>query len=275
MKILHVSDLHSHPAWFAWLARVAAGYDLVCITGDLLDGGQPDAIFDQMREISAAISRISTPIAICSGNHDMVHAKGDDPAALWVRDLVRPGVWADGDHFELFQRKFYCHPWIGPIPGASAGDIWIIHSPPEGSATSRSRGGDFDQGDFEFAELCKAGRGPMIALCGHVHEPRGWHATVGRTLIINPGCSRDPAVPAHVILDLAARTATRHLPGHATETIRLPDPTAGQVLKNRTVAEVETLLATTVSNQRAEGFRMTPEEIEETRRRLMRLLYEQ
>ncbi len=272
MKILHVSDLHSNPAWFAWLARVAAGYDLVCIAGDLLDAGQPDTIADQMRDIAAALGQISTKLAICSGNHDMVHADGDDHSALWVRALVRQGVWSDGDRFELFGRKFYCHPWIGPTPGASAGDIWIIHSPPEGTATSRNHGGDFDHGDFEFAELCKAGRGPSIALCGHTHHPISWHATIGGTLILNPGYSRDPAVPAHIVVDLVARTATRHMPGCESESIRLPvRSVAQQVLGRRTLAEIDSLLALTASNQRAEGIHLTTVEMEEARRRLRAL----
>src|SRR5690606_17219473 len=123
-------------------------------------------------------------------------------------------------------------------------------------------GGDFDHGDFEFAEQCKAGRGPSIALCGHIHEPRAWHAMLGRTLALNPGYSRDPSVPAHIVVDLVERTATRHLTGHATETIRLLGAAAKQVLQNRTVGEVDALLATTVSNQRAEGIHMTMAEIE-------------
>lgn len=277
MKILHVSDLHSNLAWFNWLVCAAADYDLICLAGDLLDAGQPDTNADQMREISAILGRISTKLALCSGNHDMVHAEGESEghSALWVRDLARPGVWSDGDRFELLGRRFYCHPWMLPTPAASAGDLWIIHSPPQGAATSQVEGGDFDHGDFEFAEQCKSGRGPSIALCGHIHEPSAWHATLGRTLILNPGFSRDPSVPAHIVVDLVARTATRHLTGHAAETIRLSGTTARQVLQKRTVGEVNVLLATAVSNQRAEGIRMTPEEIEETRRRLMRLLYEQ
>ncbi|MFZ5497219.1 MAG: metallophosphoesterase family protein [Verrucomicrobiota bacterium] len=275
MKILHCSDLHGVFPWYEWLVREAPGYDLVCLAGDLLDAGSPGTIPDQMRDISVILGRVRTAMAICSGNHDMVHAVDSGPSALWVQDLRRPGVWTDGDRCERQGRRFYCHPWVLPVPVASAGDIWIIHSPPEGTATSQADGSDYDHGDFEFSELCQSGRGPAIALCGHIHEPRSWNATMGRTLVLNPGWSRDPLVPAHIVLDLSQRTATRHFPEHPPETVRLPGPTAAEILGNRTSSQIESLLATTVSNQQAEGIPMTPEEIEETRLRLRRLLYEQ
>lgn len=273
MKILHVSDLHANLHWFDWIRRVAVSYDLVCIAGDLLDAGRPDTIADQMREVSAAIGRISTKVAVCSGNHDMVHACGDDnSSSLWVCDLKRPGVCADRDSFTLGKRRFYCHPWVLPLPDAKDGDIWIVHAPPEGTAVSQVPGGDFDHGDFEFSELCKAGRGPSIALCGHIHHPISWHATVGRTLVFNPGESSDPYVPAHIVVDLEQCNATRHMPGRESESVRLPEFSAAQrVLKRRTPAEIDSLLTLTVSSQRAEGIHMTEAEIEEARRRLRRL----
>lgn len=276
MKILHTSDLHANLAWLEWIERNASNFDLVCLAGDLLDGGQPDTTADQMREIFARMGRISTPVAVCSGNHDMVHATDcDEPSGLWVRDLRRTGVHSDGDTFTRGRWRFYCHPWVLPLPAATDGDIWIVHSPPESTATSRVEGGDFDHGDFEFAEMCKAGRGPSIAFCGHIHHPIAWHATLGRTLIFNPGHSSDPQVPAHIVIDLDGQTATRHLPGRGSETIRLSPHPTGPMIRKRTASEIESLLSLTISNQRAEGIRMTPEEIEEVRRRVMRLLHEE
>ena len=276
MKILHVSDLHANLNWFDWLERSAASHGLVALSGDLLDAGRPDDMADQRREVSAIIRRISTKLVVCSGNHDMVPSEVEDPSALWVRDLRRPGVWSDGDRFELGGRRFYSHPWVLPLPAALAGDIWILHSPPEGTDTSQVEGRDFDHGDFEFSELCKSGWGPAIALCGHIHHPISWHARVGRTLVLNPGESPDPRIPAHIVIDLEQRIATRHMSGRAPETIRLPESSiAQQVLKRRTPDEIESLLALTVSNQRAEGIDMPPEEIEETRLRLMRRFHDQ
>ncbi len=271
MKILHVSDLHANLHWFDWIHRVAASYDLVAISGDLLDARRPDAIVDQMREISAAVARISGTVAICSGNHDFV-GRADIPSASWMHDLALPGVWVDGNSFQIGTRHFLCHSWLSPHPSADEGDIWIVHAPPEGTAVSQTEEGDVDHGDFEFRELCKADRGPSIALCGHIHQPLSWYASVGRTLVFNPGESPDPYVPAHIVLDLTQRVATRHMPGREPESIRLPGLlTAEQVLSSRTPAKIESLLALTVSNQEAEGIHMTEAEIEETRRRLRQL----
>lgn len=269
MKILHVSDLHSNLHWIDWIRRAAVSYDLVCIAGDTLDAGRPDAMTEQISEVSAAIGRISTRVAICSGNHDLV---GDIPSLTWLQDLRCPDVSCDGDRFQVGQWQFRCVPWLSPLPASADGEIWIIHAPPEGTATSQVEGGDFDHGDFEFGELCKSGRGPSIALCGHIHHPIFWHATVGRTLVLNAGESPDPYVPAHIVIDLKQGIATRHMPSRESESIRLPGfAAAPQVLKRRTPAEIDSLLALTESNQRAEGIQMTEAEIEETRRRLRRL----
>lgn len=269
MKILHVSDLHSSLNWFDWIRRVAVNYDLVCIAGDLLDAGRPDTMADQIKEVSAAIARISTRVAICSGNHDLV---GDDPSASWQRDLRCHEISCDGESFKAGKWSFRCVPWLSPLPAAADGDIWIVHAPPESTTTSQVEGGDFDHGDFEFSELCKSGCGPSIALCGHVHHPISWHANVGRTLVFNPGESPDPYTPAHIVIDLEQRIATRYMPGRESESIQLPASSAAQqVLKRRTPGEIESLLALTVSNQRAEGIHLTEAEIEEIRRRLRRL----
>ncbi len=271
MKILHVSDLHYNLGWFNWLERVAANYDLVCIAGDLLDASQPDIISEQIRTVAASIGRMSTTVAICSGNHDLV--KGVEiPSALWMHELCLPHVWVEGNSFKIGGRNLLCHSWLSPLHAASEDDIWIIHLPPQGTETSRAKENNFDHGDFEFSELCKSGRGPAIALCGHIHQPRSWHDIVGRTLVLNPGESNDPGIPAHIIIDLEQYVAVRHAPGHIDEAISLPvDLRTKKILRSRTAGEIESLLVLSVSNQRAEGIHLTAAEIKETRRRLRRL----
>ncbi len=89
--------------------------------------------------------------------------------------------------------------------------MWLSHAPPAGTATAWTRHG-IDFGDHEFRSVCSAGIGPSIALCGHVHEPKAWHATVGRSLVLNPGFSSDSAVPNFNVLDLK-RGVVRHRAG--------------------------------------------------------------
>jgi len=54
MKILHVSDLHSIAAWFDWLIAESPNYELVCLTGDILNLGDLSSDID--REIDATLN---------------------------------------------------------------------------------------------------------------------------------------------------------------------------------------------------------------------------
>jgi Icc-related predicted phosphoesterase len=220
MRILHCTDFHANLGWFHWLAQAAPHYDLVCLSGDLLDMGFPKTIPHQQAEIKAVLGAIATPLAICSGNHDMVHSEHHPEGALWVRDLKRQNVWVDGDRFRLGGHHFHCQSWNEPIPPARSGEIWIIHAPPEGCAVAVSKYAG-DVGDFEFSQLCLNAGGPRLALCGHVHSPQRWHSLVGVTRIFNPGCNATDPWPAHVVFDLAAGTATRRLHGLQEERIFL------------------------------------------------------
>ena len=220
MRILHCSDFHANRGWFHWLAQVVPQYDLVCFSGDLLDMGSPETIRCQQAEIKKTLGAIATPFAICSGNHDMVHSDLHPEGARWVRDLKRQNLWVDGERFRLGGHNFYCQSWNEPIPAAQPGDIWIIHSPPEGcpAAVSKYAG---DVGDFEFSQLCLNGGGPRLALCGHVHSPLSWNSVLGGTQVFNPECNATDPCPAHIVVDLTAGTATRHGPGLPEETVLL------------------------------------------------------
>jgi predicted MPP superfamily phosphohydrolase len=75
LKILLVSDLHFQKPWFLWLAKEASQYDLVCISGDLLDGFNEDtSVLDQvlwlLKEWKPLCLNAGIPLAISSGNHD-------------------------------------------------------------------------------------------------------------------------------------------------------------------------------------------------------------
>ncbi|RXK53499.1 hypothetical protein ESB00_17555 [Oleiharenicola lentus] len=270
MKILHVTDLHGNLPWYHWLAREAHRYDLICLSGDLIELN--DSAPQQMAAITEVLAGIRTPLAICSGNHDMVHARAQGGGALWVSDLKRDGVWVDGDRFELGGEKFYCHRWNEPIPHAESEEIWITHAPPEWSVVSwGGRGGDL--GDHEFALVCRAMRGPRIALCGHAHTPPGWTALVGRTQAFNPGHATNAPEPAHIVLDLSLGVAIRHYLGRPPAAVQIERPTARDILRKRSPQDLDRLLDLTVQNQKAEGHVLTAEENAEVRRRLRKLAF--
>jgi len=223
MRILHCTDLHARDAWYRWLAAECGQFDLVCITGDLLDLNPYRSTDGQLDRVMAHLQKISAPIAVCSGNHDSV--AGEDMRlqhSRWLQDLRRPNLWADGDSFVLGGFRFACMPWQGVLPRAAREDVWLIHSPPDLCPTGIARGGA-GFGDPVFGELCRAGRGPRLALSGHVHEPQSWGAKIGRTWSLNPlgPDGNDSGAPAHIAVDLAAGTAVLSRTSGAKDAVQL------------------------------------------------------
>jgi Icc-related predicted phosphoesterase len=209
MRILHVTDFHGSDALFDWLTRAGKGFDLVALSGDLLDLNQHRPVGDQIDRVLAHLRRISVPLAVASGNHDSVAGCGPRlELAHWLNEARREGVWLGGDSFKLGGCKFRCIPWNGALPNAQPEEIWLIHSPPDEVPTGISRGG-VGWGSFEFGELCRSQQGPRLALSGHVHDPQSWSAKIGRTWSLNPGCLDGASTPNHIDIDLVRGIAAR------------------------------------------------------------------
>lgn len=209
MNILHVSDLHSNAAWFDWLIAESPKHDLICLTGDILNLGDLSSEID--REIDTALTRLAavrTPLALCSGNHDLHYLAGQD-RAQWMRSLRRKNVWMDGDAFWFCDYRFRCIGWCDPVPQGTNDDFWLMHAPPFGARTSMVAGG-ISHGDEEQRDTCLAGEGPRFTLGGHVHQPLGFWAALHETISLNPGRGDHPDLPNHIVLDLHARTMTHH-----------------------------------------------------------------
>lgn len=207
MRILQVTDIHAQEGQLRWLVRESGNFGLVVITGDLLDLNAHRPLADQLDRVTSYLSQIKTPMALCSGNHDSFTDAGPRfEHASWMQDLRRKNVWVDGDKFTLGGRSFRCVPWRGQLETPGADEIWLIHSPPDESPTGITRGGA-GFGDFAFGDLCRAGRGPQLALSGHVHDPLSWRAKVGRTWSLNPGCVDCGAGLNSIEIDLARGVA--------------------------------------------------------------------
>lgn len=210
MRLLHCTDFHGRADWYEWLIRESPRYDLVCLTGDLLDLNPYRSMVGQVEMVTAYLGRIGTPLAVCSGNHDSL--AGDDlrlQHARWMQELRRKDVWVDGDRFEVGGFRFRCIPWLSQAVKAAPDEIWLIHSPPDRSRTGIARGG-VDFGDGTFGDQCRAGDGPRLALSGHVHDPQSWWVRSGCTWSLNPGVAEDEASPRHIAIDLGRDVATWH-----------------------------------------------------------------
>jgi len=214
MRILHCSDFHGHIPWFHWLREVARQYDLVCLTGDLIDLFSKASPDEQLTRISETLRGIETPLAICSGNHDLPDAS---TGMGWMRTLLPAQLYADGNVFTMKGYTFRCIGWQESFPMAvDATEVWLAHAPPDECATSQARE-VLDYGSFDLGEVCRSGMGPRLILSGHIHNPLKWHARIERTWSFNPGVGTSRDHPNVIELNLERKIAI-----HTHQTTRGP-----------------------------------------------------
>ncbi|MCC6416495.1 MAG: metallophosphoesterase [Opitutaceae bacterium] len=204
MRILHCSDFHHHIPWFSWLKNTSHRYDLICLTGDLIDLFSKTSPRDQIAQIREVLSAIPTPVAICSGNHD--DADGT-VGTTWMREVRSNQFWSDGDVFNLKGYALRCIGWNQPLPvSGTPTEIWLVHAPPDDCTTSQERSGP-NQGSFDLGEICRSGLGPRIILSGHVHLPVNWRARIEHTWSFNPGVGANRDQPNAIELNLERNIA--------------------------------------------------------------------
>lgn len=225
IRILLVSDLHYALKQYDWTAAAARDFDLVVIGGDQLDiSGIVDGrvqiavILKYLRRLTA-----DTRVLVCSGNHDLDSRNADgEKVARWMDKVRRLGIPTDGDSLVHGDTLFtICPWWDGPatreaVAAQLARDaqkpkkhwIWVYHSPPEGSPTSRTHARSF--GDADLTGWIESFR-PDIVLAGHIHQAPfdgagGWADRMGSTWVFNAGRQIGP-VPTNIVIDLARREA--------------------------------------------------------------------
>lgn len=226
MRILLVSDLHYALPQFDWVVGRAPHFDLVVLAGDQLDISSRVAIDAQTVVILQYLSLLHRAgnVAVSSGNHDLTGPDQEgEQAALWLSEAREQGVPVDGDSLVLDDTLVTICPWWDGPKGRGAVDaqlaadaarrpgrwIWVYHWPPLGSPTCWT--GRRDYGDEDLVGWIDVHQ-PDFVLCGHVHQPPfkpdgAWADRIGKTWVFNPGHQIGP-VPAHIEIDLAARSAT-------------------------------------------------------------------
>lgn len=228
MRILLVSDLHYALPQLDWVVRAAPSFDLVALAGDHLDVGSPVSLDAQSVVLLRYFSlmRPGRSLLLSSGNHDLTGSDAHgERAALWLPESRRDGVFTDGDSLLAGDTLItVCPWWDGPSGRAAlerqlAADalrrparwVWIYHWPPLGSPTCWT--GKRQYGDPDVAAWI-ASYQPDFVLTGHVHEPPfkpagAWADRIGNTWVFNAGKQIGPE-PAHIVIDLAAGTASWH-----------------------------------------------------------------
>jgi len=225
VRYLIASDLHYELPQLDWIASQAGEFDAVVLAGDHLDVVGRAEINAQISLMLAYLDRLAehTTVIAISGNHDLDRRLPDgEKTAGWLAETAARVV-TDGSTVELGDDVISsCAWWEGSETrrlvedqlAADAGRprvgswIWAYHAPPAVSPTSWS--GSRHYGDDVLDELIER-HGPDVVLTGHVHEapfrPDGsWNDRIGHTLVLNAGRQAGP-VPAHLILDTAAREA--------------------------------------------------------------------
>jgi hypothetical protein len=248
VRLLLVSDLHYGLPQLDWVVRATPSFDLVVLAGDLLDIGSAVPLDAQTVVLRRylALMQAQGRIAVGSGNHDLTgpDAHGEQ-GALWLQEARAAGIAADGDTIDLGDTRLtLCPWWDGPV-GRAALDarlqaesatrpsrwIWVYHWPPMDSPTCWT--GRRHYGDADLGAWIDRHR-PEMVLTGHVHEspfkPAGaWADRRGATWVFNAGRQIGP-VPAHVVIDLGARTATwRSMMGEETLSLDAPQAPARTV----------------------------------------------
>lgn len=224
VKILVVADLHYTLKQWDWVRTAAVRFDRVIIAGDLLDIGRIVPLEAQIVVVRKYLGRIAatTPLLICSGNHDILESPGrGEHDAAWLQDERRKNLRVDGDRAEDGDLVFSVLPWWdGPeartaIERQLARDqprsrrwIWIYHAPPAGSPVAWDGRRDF--GDRYLPDWIGRYQ-PWLVLGGHIHNAPfvkggAWTDLLGTTRVLNPGKQPGPA-PTAIVIDTSENTA--------------------------------------------------------------------
>lgn len=208
MKILHVTDLHLNPRWFAWLAESAPLSDLVCISGDLLDRDNALPHAAQVEMVSGWLRQFDRPLCVCSGDHDLEWDARHEcwRRASWLAGSLAAHVHGDGAVVDLHGVRVHSIS-LTTYPKGVPADVWVVHAPPEGVAVGREYAGP-DFGEPSMIRTIERLK-PRIVLCGRVHEPASWFEQRDGVMYLNPGCLRAARFPSHILLDTESLEACR------------------------------------------------------------------
>lgn len=197
MKILHTTDLHFNEEWFSYIKYVEPQYDVICITGDLLDGLNPKGLDLQIEITAKFLKSLTKPTFVCSGNHD-IRAVWDK---IWLDEIE--GIYSDNSIEEIDKVKFGCAPYHKPnYEMFKECDILLSHLPPARTPTAIGPNGD-DYGSRKLYYVIGKGIiSPKFILSGHIHNPMQTGYKLKDTVIYNPGCDKDSKRPRMITIKI-------------------------------------------------------------------------
>ncbi|WP_249322060.1 metallophosphoesterase [Campylobacter sp. RM16191] len=197
MKILHTTDLHFNEDWLKFIKSIEPEYDLICITGDFLDGFHPKGLDFQIQTTTKWLKSFSKPVFACSGNHDI----GLIWDEFWLDDIEN--VNSDNTIKEIDGVVFGCAPYVNPkFEMFKECDVLLSHLPPAKTAVSIESNGR-DCGSIKLYDVLNKGIiTPKYVLSGHIHNPMDTKFKLKDTIIYNPGCDKDSKKPKIITIDI-------------------------------------------------------------------------
>lgn len=161
MIVLHASDIHYNT--FLMQKILDSRYDVLCISGDLLDEPSRMPIDIQIKAFKKFFKGLKKPILVCSGNHDL--------DAKWIKDIKRVHC---NDIKDFKKLKFGCVPFgCEDFSKFKKCDVLVTHVPPFGSSCAYDILNCTDLGDKNLTKALDEGIvKPKFILCGHIHNPK-------------------------------------------------------------------------------------------------------
>ena len=204
MKILHLSDLHGQHTKAVTRLLETHTPDWIVLTGDILPdfymiGGRGNRLDCQREWWGTYRSCFMHPGAVTTlslGNHEIEGFLDRELEAVPVALQGRVGV-LQGNPAEFgawgFSREYDTDELQAEVATLNRPLVVLSHCPPHGRLDV-TKGGDRIGHPPLRQFLDEAPEGPLLVLCGHVHESFG-HTRQGRTLIVN-------AATGYALLDL-------------------------------------------------------------------------
>ncbi len=183
MRILLTADLHGREAWYEWILKRAAEFDLVAIGGDLLEQEDVIALIVQVGVLLHWVERFpfkSTHLAMCSGNHDLVERSlvveskrlfnkpAMNPAGQRLTRALTNGFWMD--HLRLNEDVIV--DGVVRVLWTPRSETLLVSSMPYAAGSDEAAERPWN----EAAQLCGQDRLPWLVL--H-HEPASGGQLVG------------------------------------------------------------------------------------------------
>ncbi|MGB4245879.1 MAG: metallophosphoesterase family protein [Limnochordia bacterium] len=179
LLVLHVSDIHNHPAAFDFISQVVGAFpiDLIIDTGDLTDWGTP-----LEAEIITRIEELAIPYLFAAGNHEVPDVlarlgQTSNVTLLGSEPVTVSGITVAG--------------MLDPSAGSfspesvSVAEISRLASEINGMYRGRPHGIDiFAVHNYRIAAQIEPGIFPVI-VCGHNHVPS--ISQIDATVYVNAG----------------------------------------------------------------------------------------